>query len=91
MNYKVFLDTQSEQFLSNFDQEPNLRPVVGDTITINNFPTLYKITRQEPTNPTEDPPVTINFFVRVLNSSPDSRTMGRDIAKLVRTLRHLGR
>jgi len=91
LNYKVFLDSQSQQFLANFDKVPNLRPAVGDIIKIKHDPKPYKITRQEPTNPSEDPPVTINYFVKIVNSSPDSKTMGADIAKLTRTLRHLGR
>jgi len=90
MNFSVFMDTQSKQFLTNFEKDYNLRPVVGDVIRITTHPNLFKITRQEPAlaSPTPEP---ITFFVRVLNSSPDSKTMGADIAKLTRTLRHLGR
>ena len=90
MNYQLFLDTESKQLLAKFEQNAELRPVIGDTIRVRNLPTLYKITRQEPTgNPALNQ--TINYFARILNSSPDSRTMGRDIAKLTRTMRHLGR
>lgn len=85
------MDTQSEQFLADFEKEPHLRPVLGDIIKIRNNPKLYKITRQTPTTPSEDPPETINFFVRILDSSPDSVSMGGDIAKFTRAIRYLGR
>jgi len=97
MNYRVFLDVQSRTFLSNFEALPHLRPQVKDTIKIGYKPTLYKITREERNtlvvNGIENASdiVSFDYFVRKLNTSPDSRTMGRDIRKLTRTLRYLGR
>ena len=90
MNYRLFLDTQSGTLLQKFEKDAELRPVVGDTVRVRNLPTLYKITRQVPSG---NPPlnVTIDYFARVLGSSPDSITMGQDIAKLTRTMRSLGR
>ncbi len=85
------MDTSSEQFLDNFEKQSHLRPVVGDIIKIRNNPKPYKITRQTPTTPSENPPETINFFVKILNSSPDSLSMGGDIAKFTRAMRYLGR
>ena len=80
MNYKIFFDTQTQQFLANFEQKPALRPVVGDRITINESPIVYVITRdEEPNNGNGIVDVTHNYFVRVQNTSPDSISMGRDI------------
>jgi len=91
MNYRIFMDTQSEQFLTDFDKDPDLRPVVGDTIKIRNLPTLYKITRQQDNTLSSTPPVSIDYFVRIINTSPDTITMKKDIANFTRTMRFLGR
>jgi len=80
MNYKVFFDKQSQQFLANFEQRPELRPHVGDRITINESPIVYVITRDlEASTPVGNEDVSHNYFVRVQNTSPDSISMGRDI------------
>jgi len=75
MNYKIFLDTSSQQFLTSFTALPERRPKVQDIIRLKNNTRLYKITKQIPSNPSENPPETINYFVRLLDSSPDSVTM----------------
>lgn len=79
MNYRVFMDTASEQFLANFDQLPELRPKVGDVITIDVSPILYTITRDIENTESSTDPVSHDYFVRIQNTSPDSISMGRDI------------
>ena len=91
MNYKVFLDTKAKPFLADFDALPELRPRIKDTIRIGNKPALYIITREEKNSLSSIEPFSFNYFVNLVNSTPDTRTMGRDIAKLIRTLRFLGR
>lgn len=80
MNYKIFFDTQTQQFLANFEQVPELRPTVGDTITIDVSPIRYVITRDlEASTPVGNEDVSHNYFVRIQNTSPDSISMKRDI------------
>lgn len=90
MNYRVFRDTQNKPLLTEFEKDAELRPTIGDTLSIHPWPTLFKITNQIP-QPDAPLNATIDYFVRELNSSPDSTTMGRDIRKLTTTMRHLGR
>ena len=80
MNYKVFFDKQTEQFLANFEQKPELRPRLGNRITINESPIIYIITRDEEASiPVGNEDVSHNYFVRIENTSPDSISMKRDI------------
>ncbi len=83
MNYKIFFDKASQQFLANFEQKPALRPVVGNRITINESPIVYVITRDEEASvPVGNEDVSHNYFVRIQNTSPDSISMKRDIVSV---------
>lgn len=72
MNYRVFLDGKSEQFLGNFQKEPQLRPSIHDIITIGPSKILYVVTRiiQNTTSVTD--PVSFDYFVKPQDSSNDS-------------------
>ena len=72
MNYKIFLDTPSQQFVGKFQVLQTLRPVIGDIITIGNNDTRYTVTRIEG-DTTQN--VTLDYFVRITGTSPDSVTM----------------
>lgn len=72
MNYKVFLDTESEQFLGNFEKEPNLRPSLKDIIQIGTLKILYVVTRIIPNTESTVEPFSFDYFVKRQDSSNDS-------------------
>ncbi len=75
MNYRVFLDSSSQPVLSKFNALPELRPKVKDIIRIGANPTLYKITREAKNSKSSVEPFSFDYFVRKLDTSPDSVTM----------------
>lgn len=76
MNYRVFLDSSTQPFLSKFNALPELRPKVKDIIRIGGRnPTLYKITREAKNSESPAEPFSFDYFVRKLDTSPDSTTM----------------
>jgi len=87
MNYRVFMDTASKQFLANFEKLPELRPRVGNVITINKSSPSYVITRDEENTESLTTPVSHDYFVRIKNTSPDSVSMGRDIQSTINGVR----
>lgn len=46
MNYRFFKDTPSEQFITNFTQDPDLRPKTNDIVTFPPNRTKFVITRE---------------------------------------------
>lgn len=72
MNYRVFLDTESEQFLGNFEKEPNLRPSLHDIILVGTSKILYVVTRIIPNTESVVEPNSFDYFVKPQNSSNDS-------------------
>lgn len=48
MNYRFFRDTESLQFITNFTQEPELRPKVNDIVMFPPTSTKWVITRETP-------------------------------------------
>lgn len=87
MNYRIFMDTASKQFLANFEKKPELRPRVGNIITINKSSPSYVITRDEENTTSTTDPVSHDYFVRIQNTSPDSISMGKDIHNTIRAVR----
>ena len=79
MNYRFFLDTASQQFLTKFNALPELRPKVTDIIRIKNSPILYKITREQKNSESSIEPFSFDYFTRRLDASPDSTTMDGSI------------
>lgn len=75
MNYRVFLDSNTQPFLSKFNALPELRPKVKDIIRIGKNPILYKITREAKNSNSSVEPFSFDYFVRKLDTSPDSTTM----------------
>jgi len=75
MNYRVFLDSNTKPFLSKFNALPELRPKVKDIIRIGGNPILYKITREQKNSESSVEPFSFDYFVRKLDTSPDSTTM----------------
>jgi len=75
MNYRVFLDSSTLPFLSKFNALPELRPKVKDIIRIGKNPILYKITREQKNSESSVEPFSFDYFVRKLDTSPDSTTM----------------
>lgn len=75
MNYRVFLDSSTQPFLSKFNSLPKLRPKVKDIIRIGGNPILYKITREQKNSESSVEPFSFDYFVRKLDTSPDSTTM----------------
>lgn len=75
MNYRVFLDSSTQPFLSKFNALPELRPKVKDIIRIGENPILYKITREQKNSQSSVEPFSFDYFVRKLDTSPDSVTM----------------
>ena len=72
MNYRVFLDTESQQFLGNFQKEPNLRPSLHDIIQIGSSKILYVVTRITSNTESIVEPFSFDYFVKQQNSSTDS-------------------
>jgi len=72
MNYRVFLDSNSEQFLGNFEKEPQLRPSLHDIITIGTSKILYVVTRIIPNTESVVEPSSFDYFVKPQDSSNDS-------------------
>jgi len=72
MNYRVFLDTKSEQFLGNFEKESNLRPSLHDIIQIGASKILYVVTRITPNTESVIEPNSLDYFVKPQDSSNDS-------------------
>ncbi len=72
MNYRVSLDTESKQFLGNFETEPNLRPSLHDIIQIGSSKILYVITRITPNTQSAIEPFSFDYFVKPQDSSNDS-------------------
>lgn len=72
MNYRVFLDTESEQFLGNFEKDPNLRPSLHDIIQIGTSKILYVVTRIIPNTESVIQPNSFDYFVKQQDSSNDS-------------------
>jgi len=72
MNYRVFLDTESEQLLGNFEKEPNLRPSLHDIIQIGASKILYVVTRIIPNTESTVQPTSLDYFVKRQDSSNDS-------------------
>jgi len=52
MNYRFFKDTASLQFITNFNQDPNLRPKVNDIVSFPPNRTKFVITRETQLSPT---------------------------------------
>jgi len=52
MNYRFFKDTPSAQFITNFTQEPELRPKTNDIVTFPPNRTKFVITRETPLSST---------------------------------------
>lgn len=48
MNYRFFKDTASLQFITNFNQDPDLRPKVNDIVSFPPNRTQFVITREVP-------------------------------------------
>jgi len=71
MNYRVFLDSSTQPFLSKFNALPELRPKVKDIIRIGENPILYKITREQKNSQSSVEPFSFDYFVRKLDTSPD--------------------
>jgi len=46
MNYRFFKDTPSEQFITNFTQDPELRPKTNDIVSFPPNRTKFVITRE---------------------------------------------
>ena len=72
MNYRVFLDTNSEQFLGSFEKEPHLRPSLHDIIQIGASKILYVVTRIIPNTESITEPTSFDYFVKRQDSSNDS-------------------
>jgi len=72
MNYRIFLDTNSEQFLGNFQKEPNLRPSLHDIIQIGASKILYVVTRITSNTDSMIEPNSFDYFVKQQDSSNDS-------------------
>lgn len=64
MNYEVYEDSDSIDpiFISSFDEDPELRPRVGDHLTLPNDLRVFKVNRADPTNNPDDQKV--KYFVR---------------------------
>jgi len=72
MNYRVFLDTNSEQFLGSFEKEPNVRPSLHDIVQIGSSKILYVVTRIIPNTESVREPTSFDYFVKPQDSSNDS-------------------
>jgi len=72
MNYRVFLDTESQQSLGSFQKEPNLRPSLHDIIQIGASKILYVVTRIVPNTESAVEPTSFDYFVKPQDSSNDS-------------------
>lgn len=72
MNYRVFLDENSKQFLGNFEKEPNLRPSLHDIIQIGTSKILYVVTRIIPNTESIVEPFSFDYFVKPQDSTNDS-------------------
>lgn len=72
MNYRVFLDRKSQQFLGSFVKEPNLRPALHDIIQIGSSKILYVVTRIIPNTQSAVEPNSFDYFVKPQDSSNDS-------------------
>lgn len=48
MNYRFFQDTESLQFITDFEQVPELRPKINDIVTFPPTRTKWVITREVP-------------------------------------------
>ncbi len=73
MNYRFFQDTDSKQFITNFNQEPELRPKVNDIVMFPPTSTKWVITRdQQISTPIGTEDVSFDYFVRVQDTSYDS-------------------
>ena len=82
MNYRVFLDTASKQFIGKFDK-------VKDFIQIGFSNVLYKVTRIEPNTNSITEPHSFDYFVRLPNTSPDSVTMDGSRQSFQKSIRSL--
>jgi len=72
LNYRVFLDSISEQFLGNFEKESNLRPSIHDIIQIGSSKILYVVTRIISNTESSIEPFSFDYFVKIQDSSNDS-------------------
>ncbi len=75
MNYRAFLDSKSNQFLGNFQKEPQLRPSLHDIITIGASKILYVVTRITPNTTSVNEPTSFDYFVKPQDSSNDSTSL----------------
>ena len=75
MNYRVFLDGKSQQFLGNFEKQSHLRPKIHDIIQIGASKVLYVITRITPNTTSITPPTSFDYFVKPQDSSNDATSL----------------
>lgn len=86
MNYKFFQDTESKQFITNFNKEPELRPQVNDIVTFPPNKIKWVITREEKNPiPTTDP-TTFDYFVRPQDTSYDTVSLRGSNDNVIRQL-----
>ncbi len=64
MNYELYEDSDSidEIFITSFDESPELRPRVGDQLTLPNDLRVFKVNRSDPLDNPADQKV--KYFVR---------------------------
>lgn len=72
MNYRIFLDSNSQKFLGSFEKDPTLRPSLQDIIQIGESRILYVVTRITPNTESEVVPHSFDYFVKRQDSSNDS-------------------
>jgi len=90
MQYRFFEDTESKQFITNFTQEPQLRPQVKDIVTFPPTRTKWVITREEVNSTSGSTPKSFDYFVRVQDTSPDTISLRKSNDNAVRKLQGLG-